>query len=140
MNEFTFKDIASAENMEQSFTVTITQEMMNNFLKITGDLNPMHVDSDYAKSNGFKDSLVYGLLTNSFYSTLAGVYLPGKYCLLQEVAAQFTKPVFVGDMLTVSGKVSEIQETFRRIIIKGRIKNQNGETVNRATITAGVLK
>lgn len=140
MNEFTFQDICLAENMEQSFTVTITQEMMNNFLKITGDSNPMHVNSNYAKANGFKDSLVYGLLTNSFYSTLAGVYLPGKYCLLQEVAAQFTKPVFVGDTLTVNGKVSEIQKTFRRIIIKGRIKNQNGEIVNRATITAGVLK
>ena len=94
MNEFTFQDIASARNMERSFTVTITQEMMSDFLKITGDSNPMHVDSDYAKSNGFKDTLVYGLLTNSFYSTLAGVYLPGKYCLLQEVAAQFRRNLF----------------------------------------------
>ena len=140
MNEFTFEDIASAQNMEQSFSVTVTQEMMNDFLKITGDSNPMHVDADYAKQNGFPSCLVYGLLTTSFYSTLAGVYLPGKYCLLQEVSAQFAKPVFVGDTLTISGKVSEVQETFKRIIIKTRITNQNGKTVNRASITAGVLK
>ena len=100
----------------------------------------MHTSPDWAKENGFNDSLVYGLLTTSFYSTLAGVYLPGKYCLLQEVSAKFTKPVFVGDELTVSGEVMEVQETFRRIIIKARIVNQNGETVNRAKITAGVLK
>ena len=100
----------------------------------------MHTDADYAKENGFKDALVYGLLTTSFYSTLAGVYLPGKHCLLQEVSAQFAKPVFVGDALTVSGKVAEVQETFRRIVIKARIVNQDGVTVNRATITAGVLK
>ena len=114
--------------------------MMENFLALTRDTNPMHTSADYAKSNGFKDTLVYGLLTTSFYSTLAGVYLPGKHCLLQEVSAQFTKPVFVGDVLTVSGKVAEVQETFRRIVIKARIVNQDGVTVNRATITAGVLK
>ena len=108
--------------------------MMENFLALTRDTNPMHTSADYAKSNGFKDTLVYGLLTTSFYSTLAGVYLPGKHCLLQEVSAQFTKPVFV------SGKVAEVQETFRRIVIKARIVNQDGVTVNRATITAGVLK
>ena len=140
MNEFTFQDIASAGNMEQSFTVTITQEMMSSFLKITGDVNPMHTNEEYAKEYGFSSCLVYGLLTTSFYSTLAGVYLPGKYCLLQEVSTQFTKPVFVGDTLTISGKVSEIQQTFKRIIIKARITNQNGKTINRATIAAGVLK
>ena len=122
------------------FSVSVTAQMMERFLAITGDENPMHVNAEYAKENGFKDSLVYGLLTTSFYSTLAGVYLPGKNCLLQEVSAQFTKPVFVGDKLTVSGKVVEVHETFKRIVIKARIVNQDGNTVNRATIKAGVLK
>lgn len=140
MNEFTFDDILSGKVNKQSFSVTISQSMMNDFFKITGDTNPMHIDSEYAKTNGFSSCLVYGLLTTSFYSTLAGVYLPGKYCLLQEVSAQFAKPVFIGDTLTVSGKVREVQETFKRIIIQARITNQNGKTVNRATITAGVLK
>ena len=141
MNEFTFAEIESGKyGGVLSFSVTVTQDMMNTFLNLTGDTNPMHTNPEYARENGFDSPLVYGLLTTSFYSTLAGVYLPGKYCLLQEVSAQFTKPVFVGDVLTVSGKVSEVQETFKRIIIKARITNQNGQTVNRATITAGVLK
>ena len=114
--------------------------MMDNFLKITGDVNPMHTDEEYAKQNGFSSRLVYGLLSASFYSTLAGVYLPGKYCLLHEVSTQFAKPVFVGDVLTVSGKVNKVDDTFRRIIIKARIVNQDGKTVNRATIAAGVMK
>lgn len=144
MNEFTFEQISESfkkgEILEQSFSVSVTAQMMERFLAITGDENPMHVNTEYAKENGFKDSLVYGLLTTSFYSTLAGVYLPGKNCLLQEVSAQFTKPVFVGDKLTVSGKVVEVHETFKRIVIKARIVNQDGNTVNRATIKAGVLK
>lgn len=144
MNEFTFEQISESlkkgENLEQSFSVSITAQMMERFLAITGDENPMHIDAEYAKQNGFKDSLVYGLLTTSFYSTLAGVYLPGKHCLLQEVSAQFTKPVFVGDTLTVRGEVVEVNDTFKRIAIKARIVNQHGHTVNRATIKAGVLK
>ena len=130
----------AASGVKEAFSVTVTHEMMEKFLAITGDVNPMHTDADYSRANGFKDALVYGLLTTSFYSTLAGVYLPGKHCLLQEVSAQFTKPVFVGDELTVSGKVIEVQETVRRIVIKARIVNQDGVTVNRATITAGVMK
>lgn len=140
MNEFTFKDIVSSPVLEKSFSVIVSQKMMDSFLEITGDSNPMHIDADYAKQNGFSACLVYGLLTTSFYSTLAGVYLPGKYCLLQEVSTQFAKPVFVGDTLTIYGKIAEVQETFKRVIIKARITNQDGMTVNRATITAGVLK
>ncbi len=142
MNEYTFDEIVAKNGTGggDSFTVKITDEMMKHFLSLTGDTNPMHTSAEYAAENGFPAPIVYGLLTTSFYSTLAGVYLPGKYCLLQEVSAQFVKPVFVGDVLTVSGRVAEIQETFRRIIIKARITNQDGKTVNRATITAGVLK
>lgn len=152
MNELTFSEIQAAfldggsgkcgggSAISQSFSVTVTEKMMAHFRELSGDLNPMHTDAEYARQNGFPGCLVYGLLTTSFYSALAGMYLPGKYCLLQEVSAQFANPVFVGDALTVSGKVAEVQETFRRIVIKARIVNQYGKTVNRATITAGVLK
>lgn len=138
MNQFTFDEIH--ENDSAEFSVEITQEKMDLFLALTGDNNPMHVDSEFAKNSGQKDVLVYGMLVSSFYSTLAGVYLPGKNCLLQEVNSQFCLPVFVGDVLKVSGKVVEKDETFRRITIKAEVRNQDGKKVNRAKIIAGVLK
>ncbi len=136
MNEYTISDITVGT--KASFTEEITEQKLSLFLSLTGDNNPLHCDSEHAKQKGYKDRVVYGMLAASLYSTLAGVYLPGKHCLLQEVSTKFRKPVFVGDTLTVSGIVSHVSEAVGRITIKAETRNQNGEKVNSATIEAGV--
>ena len=83
--------------------------------------------------------VVYGLLTSSFYSTLVGVHLPGKHCILQGIDIQFSKPVYIGDTLKISGKVSYINEAYKQIEIRAFITNQNNEKVSKATIKTGVL-
>ncbi len=138
MNCFAFDDLQVG--MEEKFSVRVTDGMMQMFRQLSGDVNPLHTDDDYAKAAGFPGKVVYGMLSASFFSTLAGVYLPGKYCLLHEVKASFVRPVFVGDTLEISGKISHKNDTFRQVEIKGRIRNQNGDKVARAVILAGVLK
>ena len=137
MNEYKFSDIEIG--LEESFEVKIDTSMMDKFLDISNDINPLHVDSNYAKKKGFPNRVVYGLLTSSFYSTLVGVYLPGKYCILQGIDIQFSKPVYIGDALKISGKVSYINEAYKQIEIKAFITNQNNEKVSKATIKTGVL-
>ena len=61
--------------------MTVTPEMMDAFRAITGDVSPIHIDADYARGRGFPGRVVYGMLGASFFSTLAGVYLPGEHCL-----------------------------------------------------------
>ena len=138
MNEYAFSDIQVG--MEAGFCVTVTQEMMDAFRTLSGDENPMHTDASFARENGFGGVVVYGLLVSSFYSRLAGMYLPGKYCLLQEVSTQFAKPVFVGDSLSVRGTVVEKSESVRQVVIKAEIRNQDGSKVNRAKIKAGMVR
>ena len=138
INEYTFAQIEVG--MEASFKVRITQAMMDSFRGVTGDENPMHTEKSYAEENGFPGVVAYGLLVSSFYSTLAGVHLPGKYCLLQEVSTQFALPVFVGDELSVSGKVVGKNDSVRQIVLKAQILNQDGKKVNRTKIKAGVLR
>ena len=82
MNEYKLKDIYIG--MTEEFSVKITEKMQNNFRNFTGDINPIHSDKDFAKEKGFDNILVFGMLTASFFSTLVGVYLPGKNCLFQE--------------------------------------------------------
>ena len=137
MNEYKFSDIEIG--LEESFEVKIDTSKMDKFLDISNDINPLHVDSNYAKKKGFPNRVVYGLLTSSFYSTLVGVYLPGKYCILQGIDIQFSKPVYIGDALKISGKVSYINEAYKQIEIKAFITNQNNEKVSKATIKTGVL-
>ena len=137
MNEYKFSDIEIG--LEESFEVRIDASMMDKFLDISNDINPLHVDSNYAKEKGFPGRVVYGLLTSSFYSTLVGVHLPGKHCILQGIDIQFSKPVYIGDALKISGKVSYINEAYKQIEIRAFITNQNNEKVSRATIKTGVL-
>lgn len=87
-----------------------------------------------------REGVVYGMLGASFLSTLAGVYLPGEHCLLHGVDLKFAKPIFIGDTLTVTGVVDEVNDTFREITIKASIVNQGGKKVTRAVIRAGVAQ
>lgn len=137
MNEYTIDTMY--EGLTESFTVNITQEMLDSFRTITGDTNPMHTDDEFAKQNGFPQKIAYGMLTASFISTLAGVYLPGRHCLIHSVETNFVKPVFVGDTLTVQGICKTVDKRFGQAVIQISIKNQNGQKVVRAILKAGVL-
>ncbi|MDD3428607.1 MAG: MaoC family dehydratase, partial [Oscillospiraceae bacterium] len=110
------------------------------FYDITQDDSPIHMDAAYAEKRGYPGRVCYGMLQASFFSTLAGVYLPGEHCLLHSVESKFVKPVFIGDVLTVSGKVTEVNTDFNVITIKAQIVNQKGEKVCRGVISAGVAK
>ena len=136
MNEYRYEDIEIGH--KESFTVTVTEEMMSAFRTITGDINPLHNDEDYAKQQGHSGRVVYGMLTGSLLSTLAGVYLPGKRSLIHEVKLKFAKPVYIGDTLTVEGVVEEKNDTYSLLMLKVTIKNQDGEKVCRARMQIGV--
>ncbi len=138
MNQYCYDDIYIG--MADHFSVKVTENMHRGFEHISGDNNPMHIDNTYAQEMGYKQCLVYGMLTASFYSTLVGVYLPGKYVILQEVATAFNTPVYVGDTLTITGVVDERRDKYKRIGIKAKITNQDGILVSKATIKVGVLR
>lgn len=138
MNSYTIHDIIPG--LTESFTVTVTEEMMEHFYAITGDNSPIHMDPDYAAGRGYAGRVVYGMLGASFFSTLAGVYLPGEHCLLHSVECKFAKPIFIGDTLTITGKVDEVNETFMEIAIKATITNQDGKKVTRGIIKAGLAQ
>ena len=137
-NMYKFNDIKLG--MSESFEATITEEKVDEFRKITEDINPLHNDIEYAKSKGYNEKVVYGMLTSSFLSTLAGVYLPGKYSLIHSVEIIFKKPVFISDSpLTIKGIVSEINEDFKQIKINVSITNKKQEKVCRGIMKVGVI-
>jgi acyl dehydratase len=137
MNEYALADVSVG--MAQEFSVTVTTAMTTGFVEISGDVNPLHVDERYAGDRGFRDRVVHGMLTSAFYSTLVGVYLPGKYCLLQGIKITFHHPVFAGDQLKVRGEVTHVSEALRVMTVRGSITNQDGATVSKAQIQVGFI-
>lgn len=137
VNHYRFADLNVG--MSATFSRFVDAAMMEQFEKISGDCNSLHLDDEFAKEQQFPQRVVYGMLVASFYSTLAGVYLPGKYCLLQSVKADFIKPVYIGDEMCIYGEIVGKHESVKSIVVKAHIKNQHGEKVSRAKIEAGVL-
>ncbi|MBR4462216.1 MAG: MaoC family dehydratase [Erysipelotrichaceae bacterium] len=138
MNNYRFEDLY--EDLSVSFEETVTEEMMDAFWLISGDENPLHMKKEFAQSQGYKDRVVYGMLTSSLLSQLVGVHLPGKYCLLQGMELKYLNPVYVGDTLTVKGTVYELHPSVKMAVIKALITNQDGVKVVRGKINVGFLQ
>ena len=111
---------------------------------ITGDLNPLHYDDSFAKelSNGkYNRHVSFGMLTASLFSTMAGMYLPGKYSLIHSFdEISFLKPVFAGDCLTVKGDIIDKDDYLKMIRLKVMITNQDGKKVARANMNVIVMR
>ncbi len=134
MNEYRFDEITVGQT--ETFTRVMTAEMEDAFRGITGDFNPLHRDDSFAREVGqgrFQGHVSFGMLTASLCSTLAGVYLPGKYSLIHSIdSIGFKKPVYVGDTLTVTGTVAAKQEDLKLILVEVRIRNQDQKLVLKA--------
>ena len=124
--------------MSASFRVTVTEEALAQFLALSGDNNPLHTDRKFAQGRGFRDRVSYGMLTASFYSTLVGVYLPGRNCLLQGVNISFMSPVFPQTELEVAGSITYMNEACRQLEISALITVPGVGTVSKAKIRAGL--
>ena len=140
MNEYLFSQIILGQ--KESFQVLVTEDMENSFRIITGDNNPLHRDDSFAVAMGpFKSHVVFGMLTASFYSTFAGMHLPGKYSLIHSFdKLSFLKPVFIGDLLTITGEVIDKIDSLKLICLNIEIKNQNNKIVSKAKMKVLVLK
>lgn len=136
MNKFKYEDLKIGH--KEDFTTQVPKKYQDAFRSFTKDINPLHLDSNFAREKGYKDCVVFGMLTASYYSTLVGVYLPGEKSLIHSVEIKFLKPVYIGDILRVEGVVKEKSDTFKLLIIKATITNQNNVKVSRATMKVGV--
>ncbi len=137
MNDYTYEQIEVGH--KESFKVTVTEEAMDKFREITGDVNPLHKDKEYAKEHGHKDRVAFGMLTASYLSTLVGVYLPGKRSLIHSVDIKFEGAVYPGDELNIEGTVTEKNDTFNLLMIKVVMRNAEGKKVCKAKMQVGVI-
>ena len=137
MKKYNFEDLYIG--LKEEFEVIVTEEKMKQFEKLSGDINPLHLNEEYAKSKNMDGRVVYGMLTSSFYSTLVGVYLPREKCLLQGIDISFKKPVFIGGKLKVIGEVKYLNEAYKIAEIKAYILNENNKKISTATIKIGVI-
>jgi 3-hydroxybutyryl-CoA dehydratase len=125
--ELTYEEIQIGDSAV--FSKTITEFDIYQFAGLTGDFNPMHIDSEFAKKTFFKERIAHGLLTGSFISTVLGMKLPGPNSIYLSQNFTFTAPVKIGDTINAIVEVVEKRDDKKLIKLKTKVKNQRQELV-----------
>jgi 3-hydroxybutyryl-CoA dehydratase len=111
------------------FSKTISESDVYLFAGVTGDLNPAHINEDYAKDTYFKTRIAHGMLSASFISTVIGTMLPGPGTIYMRQEVSFLKPVKIGDTVTAIVEIAEIMTDKKRIRLKTYCINQEDKKV-----------
>ena len=126
------EDLQIGQRVEREFA--ISSDMVDSFVRLTGDTAPVHMDSATARQLGFPRPIVHGLLVTSLYSGLLGMRLPGPKSVIMKLASDMLQPVYVGDRLLVSVTVSRISAAARAVGLD-LVAKRNDVTVNRGSAT-----
>ena len=104
---------------------------------MSGDVNPAHVDEEFAKSDMFHKIIAHGMWGGALISTVLGTQLPGPGAIYLGQSLRFRRPVAVGDTITVTVKVAEMDANKHRVTLECQATNQHDEIV--ITGTADVI-
>lgn len=119
-----------------SFRKTITETDVINFASASGDMNPVHIDKLAGKESIFGDRVAHGLLVSGLISTVLGTRLPGNGTIYLGQEMKFTRPTYIGDTITATVEVEDIDHGKNRIRLKTTCTNQDGVVVITGTATA----
>ena len=109
--------------------ITINGEDLEEFARLSGDVNPLHTNDDFAKQRGFKRKVVHGALLSSYVSRLLGTSLPGRDCFLHQIKMRYIAPVYVEDTIKVSVELTHISESIGALDIGVNIKKSYEDIV-----------
>ena len=123
----TFDEIAIGETA--SLSRRFTQQDIDLFALVSGDLNPALVDPIYAKSDIFHKVVAHGLLSGGLISSVLGTRLPGPGTIYLEQNLRFLKPVEIEDTITAILTVREKDPKDADIVLDCRCENQKGDLV-----------
>lgn len=110
-------------------SLTLTEEHVQTFAKLTGDYNPLHFDLDFAARTKFGGLVVQGGLTTGLLHALVAMDLPGPGSVFLSQQWKFTAPVYIGDTITAQAEVLSVHATKPVTQLGIVVTRQTGDTV-----------
>ncbi len=90
----------------QSFVAT--DQIIKDIAKVSGDINPIHLDEAYASKSIFGRRIAHGLFCLNAISMILGNHFPGRGTILLFQSFEYKAPVYIGDIITVEVTVTEV--------------------------------
>lgn len=112
-----------------TYTRTVTEQDITLFAVVSGDINPLHLDAEFAKTTMFGERIAHGMMTGAIISAALVMALTGPGAIYRSQSLRFRRPVKIGDVITVHLEITERNVEKNFITIDCDCINQNGESV-----------
>lgn len=108
---------------------TLNAHDIDLFAAVSGDVNPIHLDPDFALQQTDGSVTGYSLWSGALISNLLGNHLPGPGTVYKRQNLDFHCPVRLCDTLTIAIRVAEKQAEERVVVLDCECVNQNGQKI-----------
>ena len=105
----------------------ISSADVQKFAETVGDLNPVHVEEEFAEKSFFKKRIVHGAFLGGLISKVLGMDFPGQGTIYISQTSVFKRPVYVDTSVTVEVKVTDVLPEERRLVLDTTILNAEGK-------------
>ncbi|MDR1043557.1 MAG: MaoC family dehydratase [Candidatus Adiutrix sp.] len=112
-----------------SLSLEVTEETVTGFGRLVKDLNPVHLDEQFAARSIFGRRVAHGMLAAGLISAVLGTKLPGPGGIYLSQKLDFKKPVFLGDAITARVEIMEKNAHSGRVRLRTWVENQDGHLV-----------
>jgi phosphate acetyltransferase len=129
----TFGELVPGESA--SLVRLVTDDDVRLFAATSGDVNPAHLDPEYAATDPFGHVVIHGMWTAAQISTVLGTKLPGPGTIYLGQDLRFRRPVAPGDTITTHVTVREKRDEKNIVLFDTRCVNQHGDEVLTGTAT-----
>ena len=116
-----------------SITRTLTRTDVKTFAVLSGDLNPTHVDDEFARKHGDGRLVAHSMWGGALISSVLGNELPGPGTRYVSQDLHFEKPLNAEDTITASVSVRQKRDETSTVVFDCVCVNQLGEVVARGT-------
>ncbi len=116
------------EGDSATFSRTLTEDELILFAAVSGDVNPVHLDSGFAAESMFKERIAHGMWSGSLISAALATVMPGPGTIYMDQSLSFKRPVKLNDTLTVKLTVLK-KESKNRVVLDCDVRNQKDEKV-----------
>ena len=112
-------------------TRTISEQDVLDFARLSGDVQPLHTDSEYGPRTRFNGQIAHGVILIGFISAVLGVEMATSKItmIFLGMNTSFTNPVYFGDTITTRCEVKKVREDKPILTVDCRCLNQAGDEV-----------
>lgn len=112
-----------------TFKKTLTEKELILFAAVSGDVNPIHLDENFASHSMFKERIAHGMWSGSLVSATLATVMPGPGTIYLSQNLDFKRPVKLNDTLTVTLTAKSKDDEKYIVVFDCLVLNQEGKPV-----------